>query len=176
MLLIQVVFCPPWKKSPPIESPWSSPTSAVLWPLRHKNRIAKSQWPRRAASRLTTISLHKSQGFQGGPGAEPEPETGTVGTVFPGTERGTGTRNRRNRLNFPGTERGTGTAGTVFQELKPEPEPFFPVKQYWNTQKPPSFEEPLEPKTGTARTVPSPNRNRTEPGPPWVLRRKLKFC
>ena len=41
--------------------------------------------------------------FQGGPGTEPEPETGTVGTVFPGTERG------------------TGTAGTVFQELKPEP-------------------------------------------------------
>ena len=42
---------------------------------------------------------------QGGPGTEPEPETGTVGTVFPGTERG------------------TGTAGTVFQEPKPEPEP-----------------------------------------------------
>ena len=40
---------------------------------------------------------------QGGPGAEPEPETGTVGTVFPGTERG------------------TRTAGTVFQEPKPEP-------------------------------------------------------
>ena len=41
---------------------------------------------------------------QGGPGTEPEPETGTVGTVFAGAERG------------------TGTAGTVFQELKPEPE------------------------------------------------------
>ena len=42
---------------------------------------------------------------QGGPGTEPEPETG----------------NRRNR--FPtGTERGTETAGTVFQEPKPEPE------------------------------------------------------
>ena len=38
--------------------------------------------------------------LQGGPGTEPEPETGTVGTVFPGTERG------------------TGTAGTVFQEPK----------------------------------------------------------
>ena len=45
--------------------------------------------------------------FQGGPGTEPEPETGTVRTVFPGTERG------------------TGTAGTVFQEPKPEPEPSF---------------------------------------------------
>ena len=43
--------------------------------------------------------------MQGGPGTEPEPETGTVGTVFPGTERG------------------TGTAGTVFQEPKPELEP-----------------------------------------------------
>ena len=42
---------------------------------------------------------------QGGPGTEPELETGTVGTVFAGTERG------------------TGTARTVFQEPKPEPEP-----------------------------------------------------
>ena len=49
---------------------------------------------------------------QGGPGAEPEPETGTVGTVFPETESG------------------AGTAGTVFQERKPEPEPSFPVKLY----------------------------------------------
>ena len=46
--------------------------------------------------------------IQGGSGTEPEPETGTVGTVFPETESG------------------TGTAGTVFQE--PEPEPSFPVK------------------------------------------------
>ena len=50
--------------------------------------------------------------FQGGSGTEPEPETGTVGTVFPETESG------------------TGTAGTVFQEPKPEPEPSFPVKLY----------------------------------------------
>ena len=49
---------------------------------------------------------------QGGSGTEPEPETGTVGTVFPETEGG------------------TGTAGTVFQEPKPEPEPSFPVKLY----------------------------------------------
>ena len=32
-----------------------------------------------------------------------------------------------------------------------------------NTEKPPSLQEPPEPKTGTTRTVPSPNRNRTEP-------------
>ena len=50
--------------------------------------------------------------WQGGSGTEPEPETGTVGTVFPETESG------------------TGTAGTVFQEPKPEPEPSFPVKLY----------------------------------------------
>ena len=37
-----------------------------------------------------------------------EPETGSSGTV---------------ETVFPGTERGTGTAGTVFQEPKPEPEP-----------------------------------------------------
>ena len=43
--------------------------------------------------------------LQGGPGTEPEPETGTGGTAFAGTERG------------------TGTVGTVFQEPKPEPEP-----------------------------------------------------
>ena len=42
---------------------------------------------------------------EGGPGTEPEPETGTVETVFAGTERR------------------TRTAGTVFQEPKPEPEP-----------------------------------------------------
>ena len=41
--------------------------------------------------------------LQGGPGTEPEPETGTAGTVFAGTERLN--RNRRNR--FPGTETGT---------------------------------------------------------------------
>ena len=39
-----------------------------------------------------------------------EPETGTVGTVSPGTKRG------------------TGTVGTVFQ--KPKPEPFLSVKLY----------------------------------------------
>ena len=88
---------------------------------------------------VATISL------QGGPGTEPEPETGTVATVFPGTERG------------------TGTAGTVFQEPKPEPKPSFPVKLYWNTEslflqrnrrnrKP----EPLEP--FHPQTVTEPNR------------------
>ena len=48
--------------------------------------------------------------LQGGSRTEPEPETGTVGTVFPETESG------------------TGTAGTVFQE--PKPEPSFPFKLY----------------------------------------------
>ena len=49
--------------------------------------------------------LHTMAFTKRGPGTEPEPESGTVGTVFAGTERG------------------TGTAGTVFQEPKPEPEP-----------------------------------------------------
>ena len=44
---------------------------------------------------------------QGGPRTDPEPETGTAGTVFPGTESG------------------TGTAGTVFQEPEPEPSSLF---------------------------------------------------
>ena len=51
--------------------------------------------------------------FQGGSGTEPEPETGSSGTV--GTV-------------FPETESGTGTSGTVLKEPKPEPEPSFPVK------------------------------------------------
>ena len=77
--------------------------------------------------------------IQGGSGTEPEPETGTVGTVFPETESG------------------TGTAGTVFQE--PKPEPSFPVKLYWNTEKPflqrnrhkrkPEPLEPFHPQTVT---------------------------
>ena len=81
---------------------------------------------------------------QGGPGTKPEPETGTVGTVFAGTERGTGTtgtvfQNRNRNRNRPLCE-------TVLKHTKTL-----------------SLKEPPEPKTGTARTVPSPNRNRTEP-------------
>ena len=59
---------------------------------------------------LLTYILPEMPYLQGGSGTELEPETGTVGTVFPGTESG------------------TGTAGTVFQE--PKPEPSFPVKLY----------------------------------------------
>ena len=77
---------------------------------------------------------------QGGARTEPEPETGTVGTVFP-----------------------AGTAGTVFQEPKPEPCP-----NCTERQRSPSSGETVRTKTGTARTVPQPNRNRTELnwGPP----------
>ena len=73
-----------------------------------------------------------SNSFQDGPGTEPEPETGTVGTVFPGTERG------------------TGSAGTVFQEPKPELEPSS-VVNCTETHKNPLLR-------GTARTE---NRNRS---------------
>ena len=120
-------------------------------------------------SEQRTIKLNN---FQGGPGTEPEPENGTVGTVFPGTERG------------------TGTAGTVFQEPKPEPEPSFPVKLYWSTDKP--FlqrnrqnwkPEPLDP--FHPQTVTEPNRGLPEflgsspinppPPCPWTPLEPLKF-
>ena len=83
------------------------------------------------------------------PGTEPELETGTVGTVFPGTERG------------------TRTARTVFQEPKPEPEPSS-VLNCTENHKNPSLEEPPEPKTEPIepfhpQTVTEPNR-----GPPFV--------
>ena len=49
---------------------------------------------------------------------------------WPVTERRVAQEPNRNRIEtgtvgivFPGTERGTGTAETVFQEPKPEPEP-----------------------------------------------------
>ena len=79
--------------------------------------------------------------LQGGSGTEPEPKTGTVGTVFPETESG------------------TGTAGTVIQEPKPETKPtvlkhrkaLFAEEPNWN-RKP----EPLEP--FLARTVTERNR------------------
>ena len=74
---------------------------------------------------------------------KPEPETGTVGTVFPETESG------------------TGSAGTIFQE--PKPESSFPAKLYWNTEKPflqrnrrNRKPEPLEP--FHLQTVTEPNR------------------
>ena len=86
-----------------------------------------------------------SKPIQDGTGTEPEPETGTVGTVFPGTERGTGTagpfsRNRNRNRNRP----------CLLNSTETQKDPFC------------RGTEP-EPKTGTAWTVPSPNRNRTEP-------------
>ena len=77
---------------------------------------------------------------------KPEPETGTVGTVFPETEVG------------------TGTVGTVFQE--PKPEPCLSVKPELKQKKPfPETNrrnrepEPLEP--SHSRTVTEPNRTGT---------------
>ena len=85
--------------------------------------------------------------FQGGSGTEPELETGTAGTVFPGTER-------------------AGTAGTVFQQ--PQPEPPLSVKLYWNRRKRPPQRnhqnrkpeplEPFQPQTNRAK----PNRGHPE--------------
>ena len=72
-------------------------------------------------------------------------------------------------MSFSGTESGTGTVGTVFQEPRPEPEPSHPLTLQWKAQKTLFPKELLELKTETARTVPSANRNRTEPGPPWKM-------
>ena len=80
-----------------------------------------------------------------------EPETGTVGIVFPGTKRR------------------TGTAGTVFQEPKPEPSSLLNCTE---THKIPL----LRGTTGTEnrnrsnRSIPKLFPNRTEPGPPCLPR------
>ena len=84
-----------------------------------------------------------------GPGTSPE--TGTIGTVFPETER---SRNWNRRNRFSGTETRTRTV-------------LFCWKTSLKHRKDISWEEPWEPKTGTARTVPCTNRKRTEPWPPW---------
>ena len=72
-------------------------------------------------------------------------------------------RNRRNR--FPETESGTGTAGTIFQEPKPERNrpSLLNCTETQKKKEKPFAEEPPEPKTETARTLPPPNRSRTEP-------------
>ena len=84
-------------------------------------------------------------------------------TEWPRNRTGTGNRNRRNR--FPRNRTWNRNRRlTVLQEPKPEPEPSS-LLSCTETQrkKKPSLEEPPEPKTGTAQTVPPPNRNRTEP-------------
>ena len=57
-------------------------------------------WDSGGVSAMILHYMSVTDNFQGGPRTEPEPETGTAGTVFAGTERR------------------TGTAGTVFQEPK----------------------------------------------------------
>ena len=188
-------------------------------------------------SRIVKCIRRISELLQGGPGTEPEPETGTVGTFFPETKSGTGTagtvkifrtetqRALRDRL----MSRGKNCLPTVSRQfltrnyprpnclpkclpncLSPTREGFLSsfkinpavrviarqvrgknclaaifaprhqsvssgplgtgtgtVLSLLNcneTHKTLFLEEPPEPKTGTARTVPSPNRNRTEPG------------
>ena len=83
--------------------------------------------------------------MQDGPRSEPEPETGTVGTVFPETKEEPEPselffRNGNCNRNRP-----------------------FLLKLYWNRKKNLSREEPSEAKTGIPRTIPCMNRNRTEP-------------
>ena len=101
---------------------------------------------------------------------------------FPGTETGTSQlpyhpcKNGTHSTSFYSTmghAPKTGTVRSVFPETEPEPPE--PLSRNRNrnrnrpflldcaeTQKTPFAMEPPEPKTGTARTVPHPNRNRTE--------------
>ena len=60
------------------------------------------------------VSLLFFPTLRDGPGTEPELEAGTV---------------------FPNTERGTGTVRTAFQEPTPEPEPSSVCNEYCNTEK-----------------------------------------
>ena len=75
--------------------------------------------------------------IQEGPGTELEPETGTVGTFFPETERG------------------TGTVGTFFQE--PQPEPALSVKTV--------TEQTLSGRRGTAGSRGRPDNSALPRGP-----------
>ena len=137
-------------------------TLGIRWtpkfqPKCSEHFFSKLGWFRAPECKLYDVSLRRLKiipeqvlfcrdvNKQGGSGTEPEPGTGTVGTVFPETESG------------------TGTAGTVFQEPKPEPEPSFPAKLYWNKENPflqrnrrNRKPEPLEP--FHPRTVTEPNR------------------
>ena len=81
--------------------------------------------------------------FQSGPGTEPEPEIGTVGTVFFRNR----SRNYRNR--FSGTE--TGTRPFCYNSTAETQENFFPQRNRWNRK-------PELLKRSRARTVTEPNR------------------
>ena len=79
--------------------------------------------------------------FQDGAGTEPEPETGTVGAVFPGTENG------------------TGSGGTVFKNRNCAI-PFIAVLKMRRTfpKRNRRNRKPEPPKPSHARTVTEPNR------------------
>ena len=115
----------------------------VVWTSCQRCEVVSSPSARRGEACSCSLNDHLFQQqpqeapeeIQGGPGTEPEPETGTAGTVFPGTERGT---------------------GTVFQEPKPEPEPSS-LLNCTETQKNPSLEEPgTENRNHSNRSIPKP--------------------
>ena len=90
----------------------------------------------------------------------PHPHTSNILKVQGGP--GTGNRNRKPEPSEPFSQEPNAERNR-FPGTKPEPEPSSLLNCTETHKNPPSLEEPLEPKTGTARTVPSPNRNRTEP-------------
>ena len=102
-------------------------------------------WQSACKPDLSTISrVAHTRSIQRGDPWEVEPETGTVGTVFPGIETGT----RTVRL---GTE-----------EWKPEPEPCFAL-QIVERRNPLPRGTVRAPKQETARTAPCASCIRTEP-------------
>ena len=136
-----------WKKAR--ETPKKARVLLFAEPL--KSLETKGKRPKKARK----IGKRKKQGNRKKQGLEGQ------GSGWLRNRTGTGNRNRRNRFSrnrnrnrnrrnrFPGTETGTGTVLSCETVLKHR-QTFF-------------ADEPPEPKTGTARTVPSPNRNRTEP-------------
>ena len=126
---------------------WSAPLPTIqyaTWPVHRKVRELHLN-PR----------VHMNfPAFQDGAYTEPELQTGTIGTVLPGTEIRTGTV--RTFLHEPTPNRNLPSPWT-----------------FWNAQDP-FTRGPSEPKTGTAGTVPCANNNRTETGPLWPIQTEKK--
>ena len=73
------------------ESSMLAATYHILKLLRRNLGIARLELPDPESYSSQIRNRRISATKSGGPGTEPEPEGGTVGTVFPGIERGTGT-------------------------------------------------------------------------------------
>ena len=134
---ITLTFVSPGGQLPPAQKSETEGWVSTSWLCSRSEHI---QSPRRP-------KYKKQSPLQDGPGTEPEPETRTVGPAVPGIE----TEQERKKC---------------FQAAKPELEPVFSVKSRTDMQKKgPLPQEPSQPTTATAQTVPCPASNRTEPVP-----------